>query len=43
MEDKNTITYMKDVQVDVDNNCHLFKNGIDYALAKFMQASKMSQ
>ena len=35
------LAYMKDVLVEVNNNCHPFKNYIDYIWAKFLQASKM--
>lgn len=41
MEDENTMAYIKDIQVNIDNNCYLFKNNVDYILAKFIQASKI--
>lgn len=31
VEDKNAMIYMKDIPVYVDNNCHPFKNNMDYA------------
>lgn len=43
MEDKNTITYMEDILVDIDNNYYLFKKSVDYVWAKFMQAGKISK
>ena len=36
MRDEDTMAYMEDVPVDVDNNFHLLKNSVDYALAKFL-------
>lgn len=41
MGDKDTMAYMEDVPVDVDNDYHPFRYGVDYAWAKFLQASKM--
>lgn len=41
MGDENSTTYIEDVPVDIDNNCYLFGHDIDYAQAKFLQASKM--
>ena len=43
MGDKDIMAYMENIPVDVDNNCHLFKHSVDYAGAKFLQASKMSK
>lgn len=37
------MTYMMDIPIDQNNNCHLFKNNMEYAQAKFIQASKMSK
>lgn len=39
--DINTIIYMKNISININNNCHLFKNNVHYAWAKVMQASKM--
>lgn len=29
--DEDTMVYIEDVPVDVDNNCHPFRHGVDYA------------
>lgn len=39
--EKNTIVYIEDVPVDVDNNCYPFINIVDYVWAKFLQMSKI--
>ena len=41
MEDKDTMVYMKNILVDVNNNCPLFRHNVDYAWAKFLQVSTM--
>ena len=41
MEDEDTMAYIEDVPVDIDNNCYPFRHGVDYAWAKILQASKM--
>lgn len=30
MGNKDIMEYIKNIQVNVDNNCHLFKNSMDY-------------
>lgn len=42
VEGEDTMAYkMADVPAGVDNNCHSFKNSVDYAWAEFMHTSKM--
>ena len=43
MGDEDIIAYIKNLSVDIDNNCHLFWYSIDYAGVKFLQASKISK
>lgn len=40
MRDKNTIAYIKNILVNINNNCYLFKYTVDYTWIKFLQASK---
>lgn len=37
------MTYMENVPVDINNDCHLFKNNIDYVQAEFMQTCKIAK
>lgn len=34
--DEDTMAYMEDVPVDMDNDCYPFRYGVDYAWAKFL-------
>lgn len=36
MRDEDTMVYIEDVPVDVDNDFHLFRHGVDYVQAKFL-------
>lgn len=35
------MAYIEDVLVDINNNCHLFRHGVNYAYRKFLKVSKM--
>ena len=34
--DKKSITYIKNIPVDLNNNCHLTQNSVDYTCGKFL-------
>lgn len=41
--DEDAMAYIKDIPIDMDNDCYLFINIVDYVWAKFLQTSKMSK